>query len=69
MFKQYLIIIIILLLTAIIAISGCTTKTATNGTFGEKSISIDSIFHYPIILLLIIILIIMEMNIIILMVI
>ena len=39
MFKQ-LIIIILLILTAIVAISGCTTKTATNGTFGEKSISI-----------------------------
>ena len=38
------IIIILLLLTAIISISGCTTKTATNGTFGEKSISIDSIY-------------------------
>ena len=35
MFKQS-IIMIILLLTAIISISGCTTKTATNGTFGEK---------------------------------
>ena len=42
MFKQS-IIIILLILTAIIAISGCTTKTATNGTFGEKTISIDSI--------------------------
>ena len=42
MFKKYL-IIILLLLTAIVAISGCTTKTATNGTFGEKYISVDSI--------------------------
>ena len=42
MFKQT-IIVILLILTAIIAISGCTTKTATNGTFGEKTISIDSI--------------------------
>lgn len=29
---------------AIISISGCTTKTATNGTFGEKYISINSIY-------------------------
>ena len=43
MFRQS-IMIIILLLTIIVAISGCTTKTATNGTFGEKSISIDSIY-------------------------
>ena len=42
MFKQS-IIVILLLLTGIIAISGCTTKTATNGTFGEKTISLDSI--------------------------
>ena len=42
MFKQS-IIVILLLLTAIVAISGCTTKTATNGTFGEKVISKDSI--------------------------
>ncbi len=43
MFRQS-IIIILLLLTIVIAVSGCTTKTATNGTFGEKTISIDSIF-------------------------
>ena len=42
MIKQS-IIFIILILIGIIAISGCTTKTATNGTFGEKTISIDSI--------------------------
>ena len=42
MFKQS-IIVILLILTAIIALSGCTTKTASNGTFGEKVISIDSI--------------------------
>jgi hypothetical protein len=43
MLKQN-IIIILLLLTSIIAISGCTTKTANNGTFGEKSISLNSIY-------------------------
>lgn len=43
MLKRYIIVIIILL-TVIISISGCTTKTATNGTFGEKSVSINSIF-------------------------
>jgi hypothetical protein len=37
------IIVILLLLTVITAISGCTTKTATNGTFGEKTVSINSI--------------------------
>lgn len=42
MFKQ-LIIVILLILTGIVAISGCTTKTATNGTFGQKFISLDSI--------------------------
>lgn len=36
-------ILAILILTFIIGISGCTTKTASNGTFGEKSISINSI--------------------------
>lgn len=40
MSKNYL---IILLLIIIIGVSGCTTKTATNGTFGEKSISISNI--------------------------
>ena len=35
--------VILLSIIIIIAISGCTTKTATNGTFGQKSISIDSI--------------------------
>ena len=42
MFKQYLIVIIILL-TIIAGISGCTTKTATNGTWGEKNFSLNSI--------------------------
>lgn len=36
-------IIILLLITSLVALSGCTTKTATNGTFGEKSISLDLI--------------------------
>ena len=35
---------ILILLTAIVAISSYTTKTATNGTFGQKTISIDSIY-------------------------
>jgi hypothetical protein len=43
MLKKYFIVILILL-TFIVGISGCTTKTTNNGTFGEKSISIDSIF-------------------------
>ena len=38
------IVIILILLTFIVGISGCTTKTATNGTFGEKSISVNSIY-------------------------
>jgi hypothetical protein len=42
MFKQYLIVIFILL-TIIAGISGCTTKTATNGTWGEKKLSLDAI--------------------------
>ena len=42
MFKQYLIVIFILL-TIIAGISGCTTKTATNGTWGEKNFSLNSI--------------------------
>ena len=42
MFKRS--IILIILLTAIISISVCTTKTATNGTFGQKVISINSIY-------------------------
>ncbi|UTB33122.1 MAG: FxLYD domain-containing protein [Methanobacterium sp. ERen5] len=41
MFKK-LIIIVLVLFT--ISISGCTTKTASNGTFGEKTISINSIY-------------------------
>ena len=43
MFKQ-LIIVILLILTATVAISGCTTKIAPNGTFGQKIISLDSIY-------------------------
>jgi uncharacterized membrane protein len=38
------IVMILILLTFIVGISGCTTKSATNGTFGEKSVSINSIF-------------------------
>lgn len=41
--KKYSIAILILF-TLIIGISGCTTKTASNGTFGEKTVSIDSIY-------------------------
>jgi len=41
MFKGYISIIIIIL---IVGISGCTTKTATNGTFGEKTVSSNSIY-------------------------
>ncbi len=37
------IVMILILLTFIVGISGCTTKSATNGTFGEKSVSINSI--------------------------
>jgi len=40
---KHSIMMILLVLTVIIAVSGCTTKTATNGTFGEKNISIDSL--------------------------
>lgn len=37
-------ILILLLLAIIISISGCTTdKNATNGTFGEKTVSINNI--------------------------
>lgn len=42
MFKEYLLVILILL-TIIAGISGCTTKTATNGTFGEKKLSLDAV--------------------------
>jgi hypothetical protein len=41
--KKYSIAILILF-TLIVGISGCTTKTASNGTFGEKSVSINSIY-------------------------
>ena len=37
------IIIILLLIAVIVAISGCTSKTAPNGTFGEKTVSISNI--------------------------
>lgn len=37
-------ILLITILTLIIFISGCTTKTAPNGTFGEKTVSINSIY-------------------------
>lgn len=43
MIKQS-IIVILLMFIGIMAISGCTTKTAPNGTFGEKTISINSIY-------------------------
>ena len=43
MFKKSIVPILILLIV-ILGISGCTTKTATNGTFGEKIISLDSIY-------------------------
>lgn len=36
--------LIILLFVFIVGISGCTIKTAPNGTFGEKTVSIDSIY-------------------------
>lgn len=40
MAKKYVILIIFII---IVGISGCTTKTAQNGTFGEKNVSIDAI--------------------------
>lgn len=40
--KNYYILIIILII--ITGISGCTTKTASNGTFGEKTVSVNSIY-------------------------
>jgi hypothetical protein len=42
MFKKF--ICVTLLLIVSVAISGCTTKTAPNGTFGEKIFSEDSIY-------------------------
>jgi len=42
MFKKSIVMILILI-TVLVAISGCTTKTATNGTFGEKKLSLDAI--------------------------
>lgn len=41
MFHKSSIIIVILLFAVLVSISGCTTKNATNGTFGEKKISLD----------------------------
>jgi len=38
-----LMIIVLLIIAVIVSISGCTTKNATNGTFGEKSVSINNI--------------------------
>jgi len=37
------VVIILLLLTFIMGISGCTEKNAVNGTFGEKKLSLDAI--------------------------
>lgn len=42
MVKKYA-IFILLILVVIISISGCTTRNATNGTFGERTISLDAI--------------------------
>lgn len=41
MTNKYIIIIIFIM---IVGISGCTTKTASNGTFGEKTVSVNSIY-------------------------
>jgi uncharacterized protein YcfL len=41
MYKKYLIIILLII---VVGISGCTTKTAPNGTFGEKTVSVNSIY-------------------------
>lgn len=41
MFKKGLIFLLLFLL--IVSITGCTTKTAPNGTFGEKTISIKNL--------------------------
>jgi len=35
--------IIIIIILFIVTISGCTSKTTTNGTFGEKTLSLDAI--------------------------
>lgn len=37
------ILIVLLLLSAVVAVSGCTNKTAPNGTFGQRNLSIDQI--------------------------
>ncbi len=41
MMKKSLILLVLLIVT--VSISGCTTKQATNGTFGERNISLNSI--------------------------
>jgi hypothetical protein len=41
MMKKPLIILLVLL--TVVAISGCTTKQATNGTFGERTVSTSAI--------------------------
>lgn len=41
MFKKMIIIVLVLFT---ISISGCTTKTASNGTFGEKIVYVNSIY-------------------------
>ncbi len=33
---------VLLLFAVIVSVSGCTSKTATNGTFGEKTISLSN---------------------------
>lgn len=43
MFKKVKISLIILILLVVISVSGCTSKNATNGTFGEKSVSIKNV--------------------------
>lgn len=43
MLKKYLFIILIIVILSV-SVSGCTTKTAANGTFGEKYISVNSIY-------------------------
>lgn len=40
MYKKFFVILIIL---GVVVVSGCTSKTAPNGTFGEKTVSINNI--------------------------
>ena len=35
-------ILILVLLAVIVSVSGCVSKTATNGTFGEETISLSN---------------------------